>query len=169
MASPLPAPTPAAALLGAAEVYVEQVFRRRNILLRQLQLHVNAYARAELAKQNVSTGPGGLRSPNGAASVAAGSPQHALKASLVRLAQQLRKETVRLIEAMQLVKGAQTRLADTADRAGAAAAAPGVDVDEYLRKALVDTDIIGRSSDLVRCCIAAFTHRPGRCWEGHVT
>jgi hypothetical protein len=128
-------------------VYVEQVFRRRNILLRQLQLHVNAYARAELAKQNISTG---LRSPSGAASAAAGSPQHALKTSLVRLAQQLRKETVRLIEAIQLVKGAQTRLADTAGRAGAAPTAPGVDVDEYLRKALVDTDIIGRSSDLVR-------------------
>lgn len=111
-----------AALVAAAEVYADQVFRRRNILLRQLQLHVNAYSRAEMSKQAGNSAPafgaaiqrtgtaGGSSMNSGPPGAPAGGAGNALKSSVTRIAQQLRKEGVRLVEAIQLVRGAQSRL-----------------------------------------------------------
>ncbi len=165
-----PAPV---ALLSAAELYVDQVLRRRNILLRQLQLHVNAYAPAEVSR-SVNGGTAAVGGPFGSPgrqAAAAGGPGHALKSSVVRLAQQLRKEGVRLVEAAQLVRTSQSRLkelqrqqraADGAADGGAArdrdrgdgssvfSAASTVDVDALLARMLADTDMVARSNDLVR-------------------
>lgn len=159
---------PPAALLAAAEVYVDQVHRRRNILLRQLQLHVNAYVRAEMSR---ATGNGGgISSPGGraAAATAASGAGHALRSSVVRLAQQIRKEGVRLVEALQLVRTALGKMREQAkqQRADAAAAAAAssqstvpaipmptssVDVEALLGRMLADTDMVARSADLVGC------------------
>lgn len=160
----------ASPLLKAARRYSEQVISRREALLRQLHLQVQAFARESaikaISQQRTQVAGAGVQAAAGLRSQSRGDPQDGLRGDALRIAaaklgQHLRRETVKVVEAIHLVRAATERSGSsgapaTGDGGAASPAAVAASAamlsayDSYLAKMLTDTDMITLSPALVR-------------------